>query len=247
MPGQVRVGRCLNQQLKGITPHYDNFENVVVLTKSSKYGSLGPYVLKNDEGQIMENIYQFSKLYTKVPKSTQYYSQWDRTVIWEHPEEVHVDEGDFIRDEYFAWREKGFNCEYPVRYPVGMKSRHQCLGAIKDIDDEEYELLDYVESRKQIYLPVYCELVRQQPQFAKLKEKLANGTNLLILEVDAPHEESLEYYKRKYHVGDDFIVNHTMLATVENLKIMLNDTKHAFGHGYCLASALLDIDDEILL
>lgn len=35
-----------------------------------------------------------------------------------------------------------------------------------------------------------------------------------------------------------------MLITKENISIMLNDTKHPFGHGYCLAMALLDKDIE---
>ena len=131
-------------------------------------------------------------------------------------------------------------------YLIHIRCRHECLGAIKNIDDENYTLLDYVDSRKEIYLPVYCELVKKRPLFKKLKEKLENGINLLILEVDGPHQESLDYYQEKYNVGDDFIVNHTMLATEKNLRIMLNDTKYAFGHGYCLASALLNLDETII-
>jgi hypothetical protein len=63
--------------------------------------------------------------------------------------------------------------------------------------------------------------------------------NLLIVEWDGPHQESMEYYKEKYNVTDDFIVDSTMNATTENIDLMLNDEKHPFGHGYCLASALL--------
>lgn len=76
----------------------------------------------------------------------------------------------------------------------------------------------------------------------KLKKWLQEGKNLLIIEVDGPHQESLDYYKEKYNVDDDFIVNSTMLATKENLEIMLNDTKHPFGHMYCLAACLLGIE-----
>ena len=77
-----------------------------------------------------------------------------------------------------------------------------------------------------------------------LKNRLINGENLLIIEVDGPHQESLDYYKEKYEVGDDFIQKNTMLANDENINIMLNDTKHPFGHGYCLAMTLLDKDIE---
>ena len=42
--------------------------------------------------------------------------------------------------------------------------------------------------------------------------------------------------------SNNFIKYKTMLATKENLDIMLNDTKYPFGHGYCLAAALLDLN-----
>jgi hypothetical protein len=239
----IRVGRCKDQSLKGITPCYEGFKNVIVMTKSSKYGELGPYLLRDDEGHIMENIWQFSKVYPHVPKSTQYYSQWDRTVIWDHPEERHIDPEGRLTTEYLVWRSKGFSNEYAVRYPVGMKYHHTCVGSFIMGETVMY---GYIAARKKIYLPVYCELVRKQPLFDKLKQDLDSGINLLIIEVDGPHQESLGYYRETYKVSDDFIVNHTMLATEHNLKIMVNDTKHAFGHGYCLASALLDLTNVLI-
>jgi hypothetical protein len=72
------------------------------------------------------------------------------------------------------------------------------------------------------------------------------GENLLIIEVDGPHEEDLEYYMKKYDVKKDFIENNTMLVNEENIKVMLNDGKHPYGHGYCLACELLDFDYENL-
>lgn len=47
-------------------------------------------------------------------------------------------------------------------------------------------------------------------------------------------------------MDNDFIIDNTMVATLENLIIMLNDEKYPFGHGYCLASALMNIDKELL-
>jgi hypothetical protein len=244
----IRVGRCIDQQLTKITPYYEDFENVMVMTKSSKYGELGPYVLKNDKGQIMENIWQFQKIFEEVPHSVQYYSRWDRTVIWSHCAEKHIDSDGNILDTYYNWRKKGLNNKYPVRYPCGIKHRHKCIGAITDkmLEKDEIMLLDYVESRKQIYLPIYCDLVKKQPLFKTLQNKLLNGKNLLIIEIDGPWQSDLEYYKKKYGVNDDFIVNHTMLANEKNLKIMLNDTIHNYGHGYCLAAALLGLEKKIV-
>jgi hypothetical protein len=60
--GQIRVGRCIYDRAgKRTDPSFDGFTPILVLTKSSAYGALGPYVLKNKKGQIMEDIYQFSK------------------------------------------------------------------------------------------------------------------------------------------------------------------------------------------
>lgn len=68
-------------------------------------------------------------------------------------------------------------------------------------------------------------MVKIHPTFHKLQKWLKEGKNLLIIEIDAAHQESLDYYKKKYGVEDNFIEKDTMLATKENLEIMLNDTK----------------------
>jgi len=242
----LRVGRCLYDSKGQISyPSFDGFTSIIVMMRShSKFASLSPYYLKNEKGQLMENIWQFSKLYEIVPKTTQRFSRWNQRIIWDHPREVHFkkengnpDEGE-ITNDYWKWREKGMNAPEAIRYPVGYHHRHKCLCALAD--DDLSTPLDYVESRKKIYLPVYKKMVTKTKQFKELYNRLhLNHENLLIIEVDGPHQESLPYYKEKYGVLDDFIEEHTILATEENLNVMLNDDKHPFGHGYCLALALI--------
>ncbi len=303
----IRVGRCKYDSKGSVSyPSFPGYKNIIVMMKShSEYYPLSPYELRNDKGQIMENMWQFSKVYEKVPNSVQRYSRWNPTVIWNHPAETHfipslTDPSDFskgkILDSYKIWRKKGMDAKYPIRYPVGFNNRHKCLFSMascglqpsasvlqpsasvlqpsasvlqpsasvlqpsasvlqpsasssdlsgnlseqgKVAEDNFGKPLDYIESRKLIYVPLYTDMVSKQPLFASLKNMLQNGTNLLIIEVDGPHQESLEYYKSKYGVADDFIVDDTMLALPENLSIMMNDPKHPFGHGYCLAMALI--------
>jgi len=232
----IRVGKIRYKRGKKILPHYDGFYDVVVLTKCTKYGSLGPYVLKDENGSFMENIWQFSKVYEHVPATIQRYSRWNKTITWDWPEEKHVDKNGKLTDSYWNWRKTGFECKYPIRYPVGMKHRKNCLYSMWD-----GKKLDYIEARIQIYFSTYDRLVRNQEQFYQLKQMLKDGKNILIHDVDGPCEELLEYYKQKWKVSDDFIVDHTMLATEENLSIMISDTQRSFGHGYCLAMSLLDL------
>lgn len=241
----IRVGRCIYDK-KGVRtdPSYPGFTPIVVLMSShSEWGSLGPYNLKNEKGQIFENNWQFYRCFEKVPKTIQYYSRWSNVVTWDHPEEVHLVNGEPTK-AYWDWREKGMNNKYYIRYPVGFNYRHNVKFALWQNEKGEYEKIDYVTSRKKIYVKEYSRLVRQQLKFKELQNRLKNGENLLIIEVDGPHGESMDYYKDKYGVSDNFIVNNTMLATENNLKIMLNDPKHPYGHGYCLTMALLDKHEE---
>ena len=252
MSGQIRVGRCTYPRNGGRNdPSYPGFTPIVVLTKSSKYGSLSPYVLKDAEGRIMENLWQGSKVYPDVPYSLQKRSRFDSTVIWEYPAEKHAiyelfDNG-FpgwkLLPEYYVWRKKLMETLEPVRYPVGYHHRSKCIFAVKELPDGSIEKipLDYIQGRKEIFLPLYTQMVVTQDQILALQKRWKNGENLLIVEVDGPHQESLEYYQEKYNVQEAFIQQDTVVATKDNLQILLEDSKHNFGHGYCLASALQEL------
>lgn len=238
---QIRIGRRKYIGNKFTDPSYPGFKPIIVMTASTKYGDLGPYVLKTEEGYILENVWQFSKLYKEVPDVKIPYSRYDKQIIWSHPSETHYDaENKKIRNSYWKWREKGFKNPFPVRYPVGYKDRHKCLTSLKEIGKDIYIELNYIEARKEIYLPIYINSVQKEEKFRDL-EKLLQTENLLIIEVDGPHQESLSYYMEKYGVDETFIERDTILATERNLNILLNDEKHPFGHGYCLAIALLNI------
>jgi len=117
----------------------------------------------------------------------------------------------------------------------------KCKGCLYKNENGSYDILDYIDARKKVYIPTYCRLLKEHQQFKKLRERLINGENLLIIEVDGPKKRSLDHYKKTYSVDDSFIDRDTMLCTPDNIKIMLNDKTEKFGHGYCLAIALLDL------
>jgi hypothetical protein len=238
MSGKLFVGRMVYDHGKLVkTPSLPGFKSIKVMMKShSDWWPLSPYYLEDEKGRILENKWQFSKIYSDVPSVMQTYSRYNKQVIWQHPKEIHVTKDGILTKEYWAWRRKGMECPYAIRYPVGYYHRHKCLGALKS---GYPQILDYIESRKQIYLPEYVNAVRKEPLFNRLVEMLRNGENLLILEVDGPHQESLSYYKEKYGTSN-FIRDHCMEAKREYLQFMLEEPKHPFGHGYCLCIALLD-------
>lgn len=196
--------------------------------------------MKNENGQLMENIWQFSKIYEKIEKSSQVMNRYNNKIIWEWPSDTHLIDNK-ITDNYYKWRESGFNAKDPIRYPVGFNGRKNCKGVLMEDFKDFSEALGYVESRKKVYGPVYTEMLIKTKRFQNLKKRLENGENLMICEVDVAFGDSLEYYKEKYNVKDNFIVNNTMEINKETFEIMLNDTKHPCGHGYFFAAALLGI------
>jgi hypothetical protein len=161
--------------------------------------------------------------------------------VWQWPSETHLNSDGSIREEYWRWRAYGKANSDPVRNPVGWKWLSKCLYALKwdrPVADENPPL-DYIESRKQIYLPNYLQAVVQTPLFDELLTRRKQGENLLIVEIDGPHQESLKHYQEKYNVACDFIQQDSVEVTQENMDILLNDPKHPFGHGYCLGMALM--------
>lgn len=239
--GQVRIGRTNDNKTE---PSYPNFTPIWITTKNQGgYWQLSPYYLKDKNNRIMENIWQFSKIYQQVPKTIQYVSRWNRKIIWDHPAEIHLNSDGTPNTTYYQWRKKGMAADNPIRYPVGYHHRSKALAAFDDQMEGPY---NYIDARKKIYLPIYTSLVKLQPLFFNLKERLTHGENLLLIDVDGPKGTDLPYYQSKYGVNSDFIVNNTIEANIPYMKIMLNDPKNPFGHGYCLAMALLDIETTLL-
>lgn len=234
-PTCIRVGRRVYQGKNFVDPKFEGYEPIYVLAKGSEYWMLSPYFLTDDNGVIMENNYQFSKIYRISPKNTERNSYTGK-ITWQQDEEVHVDDKGNLTPAFFKWRERGFKHNTWVRYPPGKKNMHLCIGSYWP---GEPKLLTYVEARIKIYSKLYIDQVRKKKEYQQLIEKIKSGKKILIIEVDGPHGEDLNYYKEKYKVDDNFIQNNTMIATPENLTIMLHDTKYAYGHAYCLAWALL--------
>ena len=252
----IRIGqchKCANGKLA--YQEIDNFKTIIVMTKSrSVWHPLSPYCLKDKYGRIFENIWQFSKLYPRIYKHREVKSRFDHTPIWYQDDEIHL-QNNQLTPEYFEWRRRGMYSPESISYPNGNNSRHhECMGAFKDVDGEIdlSRLLSYIEARKEIYLPLYVSLVtdpnnKAYERFYKLATMLRKGTNLLILEIDGPKAKYLPYYQDRYNVPDSFIENGSMLATEDNLNLMLNDPISPFGHGYCLAWALKNLPLPISL
>ena len=229
--GQVYVAKYYpNQPLP--PPPTPGCRNILIHISAKDFaGALSPFVLRNEQGQLLENVWQFSKLYKRVYAQKQLlYKKTPATspLLWEHAAETHVDSSTGEPNEaYWAWRSKGMNNTFAVRYPNGFHGRKECVCALW-----EGKRLDYIEARKQIYLGEYLRLAPKVPVFQQLCRMVnEEGTNVQLIEVDGP-DPTLNYWP--YEKGKS-----SMLMDEKKLEFLLNDKNRPFGHGFVLALMIL--------
>jgi len=108
------------------------------------------------------------------------------------------------------------------RYP---KSKgEKVLYALFDGNNEK---LDYINSRKKIYIPEYYEIIKNKEMLLYWKEMLNKGHNLTIYDFDGPRTTN----------GDVCC----MEVTKELLFEKINDPTFPFGHGYIVAGCIANI------
>ena len=245
----VRVGRYdWKTKTSAYAPGYTN----IIIHPGQPYGDLSPYALKTPEGYFIENAYQFARIYPRVYHTTQYsYIKGYRgkQKIWEHSTEDHLDENGYPTEAYWVWREKGMTNEFAIRYPNSYQHRREGLGAYYLPDgEEEYVLLDYIEARKKIYCQEYIRsfdyYLREQPcseearQIRELKERVANGEKLQIVEVDGPTRTDGSPYDtvREGIIGEPLV--DSLIANKNTIVRALNNPSRSFGHGYVVATLI---------
>lgn len=222
----IRVGKY--DYKNKIQPGTPGYTNVLIHTS----GELSPYTMCDESGVIMENFWQFHKAWPRVFKIKTPISRYNHDTRWEHPEEIHVQDGK-LTDAYWDWRNKGMTHDKWVRYPNGYKHHHETIGSVIGTKDN-YEIVGYIEARKRIYFAKYKEIAIHTNQFKRLKQMLSEGCHIQINEVDGPSFMAIPPY--------DNVVKKSLLITPEVLTQLINNPTQPFGHGYALAACLLDID-----
>ena len=83
--------------------------------------------------------------------------------------------------------------------------------------------MGYVESRRKVYIPCYQALIRKEPVFWKLVERIRSGLTVMLLDMDAPDVPTL--------ISKEFL---------EEIVVQDSPFGKPFGHGYSLAAAILE-------
>lgn len=214
---------------------------VNIMSNSSPWRKLSPYHMKTDGveeqrnpgGVLFENFWQGSKVYPEVfpievyshyrhtGNPAQLHWAWDRR-------QTHYSKstGEVDLALWHSWRDSLWAAPKAVRYPNGYARRGLCVFALLN----DSERLPYIESRKRIYVQEYVRLAKQTDEFARLLALLRAGKAVCLGEIDVPAPG-----KRGTHNSEAAEVQ----MTLPYLDAMLHDDSEPFGHGLCLALALL--------
>jgi hypothetical protein len=236
--GKIRVGKY-NFKTK-TEPSTNGYVNILIHTS----GDLSPYTMKDTCGIIMENYWQFSKIWEHVSEQNQPLSSYNMHANiserrWVHHSETHCirnTEGQLIiQPEYWNWRRKGFSSKRWVRYPNGYSGHSKviCSIYVESYFPLIYYALNKIEARKKIYVAKYKEIATKTSQYNELLNMLNNGINIQINEVDGP----TFYDEYPYNLT----TNNSIEITPEILNALLNNPRQAFGHGYTLAGILMGL------
>lgn len=138
---------------------------------------IGPVLINGCTARNVENAWQYSKVYP-----------------------VHLDEEGNIKDEYYQWREVGYEATGANRYPFGKKQ----VPVFSLVDGKRYA---YLEAKEKVYIPLYSNAVREIESFKILEQLVSEGMKLCLLDFDAydhtgkTKKEIIDHPTRKFGHG----------------------------------------------
>jgi hypothetical protein len=94
-------------------------------------------------------------------------------------------------------------------------------------------ILDYVASRKKVYVPLYHEQMKDKEMALHWKEEVEKGIRIVVYDFDGPRLKN----------GSVTCVELTEELLIEKI----NDTSFPFGHGYVVAAFLAGISLDSFL
>lgn len=113
------------------------------------------------------------------------------------------------------------NISEPKRRYPGSKGKKVLYARFEHVPDEK---MDYVTSRKKVYVPRYFDVMKKKEMALYWKKQVEEGKDIVVYDFDGPRNMD----------GGVTCVEVTKEVLVEKI----NDTHFPFGHGYIVAAWL---------
>lgn len=129
-----------------------------------------------------------------------------------------LDDAKSLEKQSFWWKSQTSGKR---RYPLG-KGRRVTHAVFPG-----FESLDYIDSRKKVYVPLYIDAVKSA-SCIKLLQETSKTKSIVVYDFDGPRDEN----------GMPTCLE----MTDELFREKLNDPTHPFGHGYIVAALIKGMD-----
>ena len=180
---------------------------------------IGP--VKSSDGltcETFENLWQYGKVYPRI------YDENKKIVSG-------VDENGNPSEEFYKWRKRFYEMkqEKGDRHPAlpSMIRHRDCLYMVYFDEEGNLEKLDYVTSRKKVYIPEYAKLIANSDSFKEINKLYKEGKKIALCDYDA-----WNYY------GPNLDQELSIIDIV-------NNPSYKVGHGYVI-KMLLQGDIEVV-
>ena len=150
---------------------------------------VGPVEANGITCKNVENAWQYSKVYYE-----------------------HVDQYMEPTQQYYTWRNNGYQKNFADRYPMGK-------GRVPLYSHWEGRKLSYIDARVEIYIPLYASAVVKTDAFKKLQKLYKKTQDIVLLDYDAYNHRDL-------------------CLTWEEV---ISDPKRKMGHAFILAMLLENV------
>lgn len=185
---------------------------------------IGPCVSSDGlVAQTFEDLWQYGKVYPKI------YDENKKIVAG-------IDENGNPTPEFYEWRKRFYALKKDKgdRHPAFPSSiRHRdCKYMVYFDENGNLEKLDYVTSRKKVYIPEYAKLVVNTDSFKELKKQYESGAKIALCDFDA-----WNYY------GPNLDQDVTIIDVVNNPQFKV-------GHGYVIKMLLqgdIEVKDGVVI
>ncbi len=179
--GSVRVGHILpleeddNKIRSRRYPLTIGYRNIVVTSsKIAPMHNLHPTILRDENGHILENVWQFSHVYPRIAEQSQERSGW------KYSAQNHIREGQ-IHPSYQQWRSAGIAFKLPVRHPAPGST---LAYIISPLDGSTIK----PDDARSAYCEFYMKYARETDEFKQLHDMLDQGYNIQLLDVNGPQK-----------------------------------------------------------
>jgi hypothetical protein len=89
---------------------------------------------------------------------------------------------------------------------------------------EHTKELNYIESRRLVYVPEYYNMIKSSERIKVWKEKIKNGNDVIVYDIDGPRDKN----------GNPICLK----LDLKLLRKKFLDTSYPFGHGYIVAATI---------